>query len=67
MPNEKLILGIPWYGYRYECVDPAFDPAVDETCEIAQVPFRGVNCSDAAGTGKSAEKVRVSIIGALLC
>ena len=50
VPDEKLILGIPWYGYRYECVDPAFDPAVDKTCEIAQVPFRGVNCSDAAGT-----------------
>ena len=43
-------MGIPWYGYRYECIDPEFEPTMGKTCEIAQVPFRGVNCSDAAGT-----------------
>lgn len=50
IPAAKLILGVPWYGYRYECVDASFDPAEDRTCGIAQVPFRGVNCSDAAGS-----------------
>jgi len=50
VPAEKLILGVPWYGYRYKCVDPSFDPITGKTCEIEQVPFRGVNCSDAAGT-----------------
>ena len=42
------MLGLPWYGYRYECIDAATDQ--DDTCNIAQVPFRDVNCSDAAGT-----------------
>jgi di-N-acetylchitobiase len=37
VPPEKLILGIPWSGYRYECLDPDFDPATGVTCEIEQV------------------------------
>ena len=46
---EKLILGIPWYGYRYECINE--DRALDnKVCEIGEVPFRGVNCSDAVGS-----------------
>ncbi|GMH99808.1 hypothetical protein TrST_g9136 [Triparma strigata] len=48
--NDKLVLGMPWYGYRYECVNEDFDVESSSTCEIAQVPFRGVNCSDAAGS-----------------
>tara|TARA_B110000305_G_scaffold95346_1_gene107396 strand:+ start:235 stop:1440 length:1206 start_codon:yes stop_codon:yes gene_type:complete len=52
IPASKLILGIPWYGYRYECVNE--DAALDNPhCELAQVPFRGVNCSDACGSQQS--------------
>ena len=35
---DKLVLGLPWYGYRYECLGAATDQ--DDTCNIAQVPFR---------------------------
>ena len=45
-PN-KLILGLPWYGYFYKCVKTG--PPQSDTCYIEEVPFRGVNCSDAAG------------------
>ena len=41
----KLVLGQPWYGYDYTCI--SFEK--NETCNIREVPFRGVNCSDAAG------------------
>lgn len=46
IPAEKLILGVPWYGYNYECISLASN----ETCYIEEVPFRGANCSDAAGS-----------------
>lgn len=45
---SQLILGVPWYGYRYPCL-PGTDPAA-RFCPIKSVPFRGVNCSDAAGS-----------------
>lgn len=44
---KKLILGVPWYGYRYPCLPGTKSNA--QFCRIQQVPFRGVNCSDAAG------------------
>ena len=44
---RKLILGLPWYGYDYPCVSGTSEDAV--FCNIPFVPFRGVNCSDAAG------------------
>jgi di-N-acetylchitobiase len=47
---KKLILGLPWYGYNYPCLNnldaSGKPPAV---CNIKEVPFRGVACSDAAG------------------
>jgi len=46
IPPEKLVLGTPWYGYVYPCLNA--EPQ-DDVCEIKLVPFRGVNCSDAAG------------------
>eukprot|EP01059_Diplonema_ambulator_P033419 TRINITY_DN6975_c0_g3_i2.p1 TRINITY_DN6975_c0_g3~~TRINITY_DN6975_c0_g3_i2.p1 ORF type:complete len:405 (+),score=115.60 TRINITY_DN6975_c0_g3_i2:158-1216(+) len=49
IPPQKLILGLPWYGYDYPCVGGAAD---QEFCKIKFVPFRGVNCSDAAGSEK---------------
>mmetsp|Transcript_129470 Transcript_129470/g.295450 ORF Transcript_129470/g.295450 Transcript_129470/m.295450 type:complete len:380 (+) Transcript_129470:31-1170(+) len=47
VPANKLVLGVPWYGYKYPC-EGATDAGVDQ-CFLAEVPFRGVNCSDAAG------------------
>nr|UCK81484.1 chitinase-like protein 1 [Arenicola marina] len=44
VPAHKLLLGVPWYGYRYPCLQ--YQGGV---CTIRLVPFRGVNCSDAAG------------------
>jgi di-N-acetylchitobiase len=44
---QKLILGVPWYGYRYPCLKGTKGNA--EFCRIKEVPFRGVNCTDAAG------------------
>ena len=41
---EKLVLGLPWYGYDYPCIE-----LKENVCKIKHVPFRGVNCSDAAG------------------
>ena len=46
IPPEKLVLGLPWYGYDYPCLSLTDD----SVCIIPKVPFRGVNCSDAAGT-----------------
>ncbi|XP_064634257.1 di-N-acetylchitobiase-like [Lineus longissimus] len=42
---EQLVLGLPWYGYDYECITLT----KDNVCTIPHVPFRGINCSDAAG------------------
>ncbi|XP_023328046.1 di-N-acetylchitobiase [Eurytemora carolleeae] len=44
IPVKKMILGVPWYGYRYPC--ESFNAGI---CFIKKVPFRGCNCSDAAG------------------
>ncbi|XP_069119393.1 di-N-acetylchitobiase-like [Argopecten irradians] len=45
IPPEKMVLGVPWYGYYYPCLSVT----QDNVCSIKHVPFRGVNCSDAAG------------------
>jgi len=42
--KKKMILGVPWYGYKYPCVT-----LKKGVCVIMEVPFRGCNCSDAAG------------------
>jgi di-N-acetylchitobiase len=44
----KLILGIPWYSYDYPCNGDMESPT-SKYCPINLVPFRGINCSDAAG------------------
>jgi len=48
IPPSQLVLGVPWYGYRYPCLRGTAPTA--RFCPIAQVAFRGVNCSDAAGS-----------------
>lgn len=52
---KKIVLGVPWYGYIYECL-PGTAPT-DRFCPIPLVPFRGVSCSDAAGAQISLEKL----------
>jgi di-N-acetylchitobiase len=53
VPAEKLILGLPWYGYTYECVDDDDDEngGGDRRglCRVAPVPYAGAPCSDAGG------------------
>ena len=46
IPASRLVLGLPWYGYDYPCLSVS----ADDICTIPEVPFRGVNCSDAAGS-----------------
>jgi di-N-acetylchitobiase len=47
VPPRRLILGVPWYGYRYPCLPGTAKE--DRFCPLQRVPFRGVPCSDAAG------------------
>ncbi|KAJ1171281.1 hypothetical protein NDU88_003146 [Pleurodeles waltl] len=42
---KKLVMGVPWYGYDYACVNLT----EDGKCTLKKVPFRGAPCSDAAG------------------
>ncbi|XP_077463081.1 di-N-acetylchitobiase [Stigmatopora argus] len=46
---KKLVMGVPWYGYDYPCLNLT----QDDICSIAKVPFRGAPCSDAAGKQRS--------------
>eukprot|EP00501_MAST-03F_sp_TOSAG23-6_P000835 GSMAST32.ASY1.ANO1.866.1 assembled CDS len=46
VPKKKLILGVPWYGYRYACLPGT--KQIARYCPIQPVPFRGAKCSDAA-------------------
>lgn len=45
--SNKIVLGLPWYGYDYICTKMDAKKGI---CYIKEVPFRGVNCSDAAGS-----------------
>ncbi len=49
VPPEKLILGVPFYGFDYACTNPNAPPHVIE-CTIEAVPYEGAPCSDAAGS-----------------
>ncbi|XP_066547792.1 di-N-acetylchitobiase [Amia ocellicauda] len=42
---KKIVMGVPWYGYDYPCLELTHEGV----CKIANVPFRGAPCSDAAG------------------
>uniref|UniRef100_K3WX45 GH18 domain-containing protein n=1 Tax=Globisporangium ultimum (strain ATCC 200006 / CBS 805.95 / DAOM BR144) TaxID=431595 RepID=K3WX45_GLOUD len=43
---KKLVLGVPWYGYKYTCEQYS---EVASVCGLRPVPFFGAPCSDAAG------------------
>lgn len=55
---NKLVLGVPWYGYIYQCVSIT----KDNKCAIKHVPFRGVNCSDAAGHEVNYSHIMTSLL-----
>lgn len=44
---SDMILGVPFYGFDYECVGNISPTA--PVCPIQKVPFQGAPCSDAAG------------------
>ncbi|CAL8271948.1 unnamed protein product [Arctogadus glacialis] len=46
---KKLVMGVPWYGYDYSCLNLS----KDGVCSIEKIPFRGAPCSDAAGKQKA--------------
>ncbi|CAI5747397.1 unnamed protein product [Peronospora destructor] len=47
---DKLVLGVPWYGYRYQCLEREGEATDDaSSCQIRPVPFFGAPCSDAVG------------------
>lgn len=41
---QKLILGVAWYGYKYDCIS-----LYDQYCKIQPIPFHNAPCSDAVG------------------
>ncbi|CAI5711035.1 unnamed protein product [Hyaloperonospora brassicae] len=47
---DKLVLGVPWYGYRYQCLERE-GGGLDNApwCPIEPMPFFGAPCSDATG------------------
>eukprot|EP00483_Globobulimina_turgida_P003195 UN03200 len=49
IPANKLIVGVPWYGYNYTCDMTQMESVTSKYCPVPFIPFRGVNCSDAAG------------------
>ncbi|EDV24737.1 uncharacterized protein TRIADDRAFT_56839 [Trichoplax adhaerens] len=52
---DKLVLGQPWYGYDYICLNVT----ADNICQIKKVPFRGAPCSDAAGLQHGYSKIQM--------
>ncbi|KAM7409496.1 hypothetical protein PAMA_001129 [Pampus argenteus] len=45
---KKLVMGVPWYGYDYPCLNLS----QEGICSIPKVPYCGAPCSDAAGKQK---------------
>lgn len=48
MPRSLYARPCDRYGYVYPCLGAGLSPSTRD-CPIASVPFRGANCSDAAG------------------
>lgn len=46
---EKLVLGLPLYGYRYDCLPGTAPSGADGPCQIAPTDWRNATCSDAVG------------------
>lgn len=56
---SKLIFGLPWYGYDYPCLNGTMPDA--DFCPIHPSPFRGVNCTDAAGTERPYSEIMAQL------
>ena len=41
VPAHKLVLGVPFYGYAYPCLNSG---VTDDVCAIPRAAWRGVNC-----------------------
>jgi len=55
---QKLVMGLPWYGHTYECINP-----VNETvCPLAPHPWRGVQCTDAAAPERGYTDLQVNLL-----
>ncbi|KAF2071755.1 hypothetical protein CYY_006921, partial [Polysphondylium violaceum] len=49
IPVNKLLMGLPWYGYSYQCIGST--ASINNTvCHLKLDPYLGVNCSDAVGS-----------------
>ncbi|KAK9837735.1 hypothetical protein WJX74_003939 [Apatococcus lobatus] len=51
---DKMVLGLPWYGYKYSCIrghkgNEGEGGDNRGVCQLKPVAFRGAPCSDAAG------------------
>ncbi|GAV08777.1 hypothetical protein RvY_18422 [Ramazzottius varieornatus] len=53
IPAEKLILGLPWYGYDYPCVKIS----ENDVCDIPRAEFHGAPCSDLVGQQKQLDEI----------
>jgi len=53
IPTSKLVMGVPWYGYDYPCKS-----VNGQICDIPPITWRGVNCSDAAGTERAYSAIK---------
>eukprot|EP01084_Bolivina_argentea_P105467 188868_1 len=51
-PN-KLILGLPWYGFVYLCLLNEMESKTSKYCPLSFDTFMGYNCSDGIGQTKS--------------
>eukprot|EP01084_Bolivina_argentea_P087946 158772_1 len=49
IPSNKLILGIPWYGYNYTCNMEEMESKTSKYCPLKFDTFRSVNCSGQVG------------------
>ncbi|XP_018417372.1 PREDICTED: di-N-acetylchitobiase [Nanorana parkeri] len=62
---KKLVMGVPWYGYDYVCLNLT----EDNRCALEKRAFRGAPCSDAVGRqvgyGTIMKQVNSSLTGRL--
>ncbi|XP_063283697.1 di-N-acetylchitobiase [Pelobates fuscus] len=56
---KKLVMGVPWYGYDYTCLELS----QDNKCALFKRPFRGAPCSDAAGVQVSYRAIMKQVNG----